>query len=121
MHDGNNIAPREFSKTALDFKDVWLEIKPCADGENIHTTIDSDKAQSIPALSDVLLAAERTSAATKGKGLWDYSRRLDENEFSQIIDAVKFVRVFEDARSISRSINVNCGASSYTLTLFAMK
>ena len=105
----------------MDFKDVWLEIKPCTDGEDIHTTIDSDKVRSIPALFDVLLAAERTSANTKDTRLWDYSRRLDENEFSQIIDAVTFVGVFEDARSISRSINVNCGSSSYTLTLFAMK
>ncbi|MGI0023602.1 MAG: hypothetical protein ACREA4_00480 [Nitrososphaera sp.] len=105
----------------MDFKDVWLEVRPCTDGEGIHTTIDSDKALLVPALSEVLSAAERTSATTKDPGVWDYSRRLDGSEITQVMDAVKFVVVVEDARSVSRSTNVNYGTSSYTLTLFAMK
>jgi len=106
---------------SLNFKVVWLEIRACGDGAQSGTPIERSELNSVPALSEVLAAAEKTNARVRDSKMWDYSRRLDPTELAQVMEVLKFSGRVEDERSVSLSINVTYGNSCYTLTLFAPK
>jgi hypothetical protein len=106
---------------ALQFRDVWLEIRACAGGAIADNAAIISEVESVPALSEVLSAAEKTNADLKHSGMWDYSRRLYPDEIDQVKKAVIFSSKVEDGRSISFSANIVYRDSCYTLTLFAMK
>ncbi len=106
---------------ALHFRDVWLEIRTCSGGAVADSKAMISKVESVPALSEVLSAAEKANADMKHSGMWDYSRRLYANEIDQVRKAVTFSNKVEDARSVSYSANIVHRNSCYTLTLFSMK
>jgi hypothetical protein len=106
---------------ALQFRDIWLEIRACSGGAAADTGAAISEVESVPALSEVLSAAEKANADMKHSGMWDYSRRLYANEIDQVKQAVTFSDRVEDARSVSYSANIVYRNSCYTLTLFSMK
>lgn len=102
----------------MEFEDVWLEVRACAQESN-SASIDS-KVRDVPVLSEVLEAAANTNAK-HSSGMWDYSRRLFAGEIDQIKKVIEFSGKVEDEKSISLSANVSYRNSCYTLTLFAIK
>ncbi|HEY7734145.1 MAG TPA: hypothetical protein VIB07_05075 [Nitrososphaera sp.] len=106
---------------ALQFRDTWLEIRACSGSAVADSKAMISEVESVPALSEVLSAAEKANADMKHSGMWDYSRRLYANEIDQVKQAVNFSNRVEDARSVSDSANIVYRNSCYTLTLFSMK
>jgi hypothetical protein len=104
----------------LEFEDVWLEIRVCTDA-GADAIIDGGKEQAVPALAEVLAAAEQTNASMKRSGMWDYSRRLGATEAEMVKKAISFTSRSEDARSVSLSANIKYRGFRYTLTLFIAK
>lgn len=107
--------------TILQFRDIWLEIRACSGGAAADNEAMISEVESVPALSEVLSAAEKANADLKHSGMWDYSRRLYADEIDQVKEAVTFSNKVEDARSVSYSANIVYRNSCYTLTLFSMK
>jgi hypothetical protein len=105
----------------LQFRDIWLEIRACSGGAVADSNAIISEVESVPALSEVLSAAEKANADMKHSGMWDYSRRLYANEVEQVKQAVNFSSRVEDARSVLDSANIVYRNSCYTLTLFSMK
>ena len=106
----------------MEFEDVWLEVRACDAGMSVTATeIEIGEALAVPALSEVLQAAEKANASAKHAGMWDYSRKLAPGEVDTIKRVVKFAPAGEDGRSVSLAASIRYRGSCYILTLFAIR
>lgn len=118
----NNIGADGWKKIALEFEDVWLEVRACEGGAaTAAIEIEIGEALAVPALSEVLQAAEKTNASAKHAGMWDYSRKLAPGEEEMVRRVVRFAPACEDSRSVSLAASVGYRGSCYVLTLFAVR
>lgn len=99
---------------------IWLEISVCAEN-GPAILLDHRLVQEIPALSDVLTAAENANTNKQTSGLWDYSSRIRKEESDRIRNAIEFAKTSEDARSMIFSADVSYRDTCYSLRLFFEK
>ena len=101
---------------------AWLEISACRDNTTgSAVTLEPGRVREVPVLSDALLAAMQASLNASHPGIWDYARRLSQEELDTIINSLTFTATSEDARSIVHSIDVSYSDYCYTLKLFMEK
>jgi hypothetical protein len=109
----------------LEFEDVWLEVRACDGSGTVPAAeIEIGEAVAVPALSEVLQAAEKANASAAkhaAAGMWDYSRKLAPGEEEMVKRVVRFAPAGEDSRSVSLSASIGYRGSCYILTLFAIK
>lgn len=99
---------------------AWLEISACT-GDPPAVEIASDALQNRAALAEALRVAESTSAKRNNAAIWDYARRLEPDELSNLHELLKFRKAREDARSIVYQSVISYKNSLYTLNLFVEK
>lgn len=106
----------------MQFQDAWLEIRSCeakTSRELAHETV-----LRISALKEAMQVAENTMTDMQRKGggnMWDYSRRLDENELGEVMPVFEGAVAVDGGKSLTYSIDVVYGGRAYTLTLFGYK
>lgn len=103
----------------MEFEGIWLEVTVSYTEINHSASIDS-RVLEVPALSEVLQIAASTKSKY-GSSLWDYSRRLTQEEADQIKQVINFVDKVEDENSLLLLSDIRYKNSCYTLKLFAIK
>jgi hypothetical protein len=103
----------------LEFEGIWLEIAASYKEVDQSSSIDN-RALEVPALYEVLQTAANTKAK-HGVSLWDYSRRLTQEEADQIKQVINFANKLENESSLLLLSDIRYKESCFTLKLFAIK
>ncbi|MEO9295485.1 MAG: hypothetical protein ABI347_07795 [Nitrososphaera sp.] len=106
----------------MQFEDAWLEIRSC--GNKPQRELEHETVLRIAALKEVMQVAENTMTDMQRKGggnLWDYSRRLGEEEVDEVMGVFEGAPAKDGGKSITYSTDIIYGGRAYTLTLFGYK
>jgi hypothetical protein len=99
---------------------TWLEISS-ASNEATAITIESRTLQKIGPLADALRVAENASSGGSTGAIWDYAKRLELEEFRELLAHLRFRKIQDDVRSIVYQAIISYKNSSYVLNLFVDK
>ena len=99
---------------------TWLEIRAYF-GDSPAIAIEPDILKRIGSLSNVFHVAESASSESNTGTIWDYARRLESQEFHELLALLRFQKVQDDARSIVYQSIVSYKNSRYAVNLFVDK
>ena len=99
---------------------TWLEIRAYF-GESPAMAIESDIIKRIGSLSDIFHVAESASSDRNTGTLWDYARRLESQDFHELLALLRFQKIQDDTRSIIYQSIVSYKNSRYVVNLFVDK
>lgn len=99
---------------------AWLEISLCIDLAPAKV-IEESLVRKLPVLYEVLVAGQGASAGKDRVGVWEYCRKLSEQESQDVKESIVFESTVEDARSVVQSVNLSYNNTCYTIRLFVEK
>ncbi|HKX82041.1 MAG TPA: hypothetical protein VJL54_07265 [Nitrososphaera sp.] len=99
---------------------AWFEISVSTDTEP-HSVIEESMLRQNPVLAEILAAAQVASSGKGRAGMWEYSRKLSEQELRDVKESMVFSSTFEDERCKVQSVRLSHNNIYYSVRLFEEK